>query len=485
MKETLKSENFLPVIFCLCICFIGLLSGCGEKAGNESTDLSKDRYVKEGTEKSEEAKEKDKSSKISYPSTSNAKLMEMYEPIWKEYEYAQHYGTYCEEVWEEMSMDTYAIWRAAALAYGGNRIYYSFMDINGDGVVEMLIGKDLASYMEEDITFLTVYYYDVPGKKVDNGGIVQDRSMLNLYEGGVLEIVYGEGFLTKLTYMTLWEEGWKQVEHIEERREQNIPKDAPRDADIVYLREGSGEEEWEYITEEKYYAIQEEYANTPMQIEWKSFADTEGNQRMKEYFEAEALSSVIQEVTEPYTELLINYDRVLHDPSYNRGDGTGWGIDENMVYDRVLRHVGKEPNEVVYAIVDLAEDGESELLIGEYWNDSIYRPFIIYGNIKGKISPVIIAEEYLINLYEAGIIEVIAGKAMFEDFWYYKMKKNSAETETIVNLWTDRVDIKSDDIYYADGVEISKEEYEDMRKELTNQSSEIDWQRLEGFWQGE
>ena len=427
MKETLKSENFLPVTFCLCICFIGLLSGCGEKAGNESTDLSKDRYVKEGTEKSEEAKEKDKSCKISYPSTLNAKLMEMYEPIWKEYEYAQHYGTYCEEVWEEMSMDTYAIWRAAALAYGGNRIYYSFMDINGDGVVEMLIGKELASYMEEDITLLTVYYYDVPGKKVDNGGIVQDRSMLNLYEGGVLEIDYGEGFLTKLTYMTLWEEGWKQVEHIEERREQNIPKDAPRDADIVYLREGSGEEEREYITEEKYYAIQEEYANTPMQIEWKSFADTEGNQRMKEYFEAEALSSVIQEVTEPYT----------------------------------------------------------ELLIGEYWNDSIYRPFIIYGNIKGKISPVIIAEEYLINLYEGGIIEVIAGKAMFEDFWYYKMKKNSAETETIVNLWTDRVDIKSDDIYYADGVEISKEEFEDMRKELTNQSLEIDWQRLEGFWQGE
>ena len=59
----------------------------------------------------------------------------------------------------------------------------------------------------------------------------------------------------------------------------------------------------------------------------------------------EALSPVIQKVTEPYTKLLINYDRVLHDPAYNRGDGTGWGIDENMVYDRVLRHVGKEPNE--------------------------------------------------------------------------------------------------------------------------------------------
>ena len=67
----------------------------------------------------------------------------------------------------------------------------------------------------------------------------------------------------------------------------------------------------------------------------------------------EALSPVIQKVTEPYTKLLINYDRVLHDPAYNRGDGTGWGIDENMVYDRVLRHVGKEPNEVVYATVDI------------------------------------------------------------------------------------------------------------------------------------
>ena len=200
----------------------------------------------------------------------------------------------------------------------------------------------------------------------------------------------------------------------------------------------------------------------------------------------EALSPVIQKVTEPYTKLLINYDRVLHYPSYNRGDGTGWGIDENMVYDRVLRHVGKESNEVVYAIVDLAGDGEAELLIGEYWNDSIYRPFIIYGNIQGKISPGLIAEEYLINLYKGGIIEVIAGKAMFGDFRYYKMKRNSADLENIVNLWGDRVDITSDEyIYYSDEVEISKEEFEDIRKELTNQPLEINWQPLQGFWQGE
>lgn len=476
------------VIFYLLVCSSCLLLGCGKKEKSLVEDFHKNASIQEETKEMENEEKKTNSGLAQnfHSPTLNAILMKMYEPIWREYEYAQNYGTYREEVWEDMGMDTYAIWRTAARKEG-DRIYFSFVDINGDEVVEMLIGKDLASYMEEDITLLTVYYYDVHGKKVDNGGIVQDRSMLNLYEGGVLEIDYGEGFLTKLTYMTLWEEGWKQVEHIEERRERNIPKDAPRDADIVYLREGSGEEEREYITEEKYYAIQEEYANTPMLIEWKSFADTEGNQRMKEYFEAEALSPVIQKATEPYTELLINYDRVLHDPSYNRGDGTGWGIDENMVYDRVLRHVGKESNEVVYAIVDLAGDGEAELLIGEYWNDDgIYRPFIIYGNIQGKISPGLIAEEYLINLYKGGIIEVIAGKAMFEDFRYYKMKRNSADLENIVNLWGDRVDITSDEyIYYSDEVEISKEEFEDIRKELTNQPLEINWQPLQGFWQGE
>lgn len=193
--------------------------------------------------------------------------------------------------------------------------------------------------------------------------------------------------------------------------------------------------------------------------------------------------SFIKEDVESYMELLVNYDRAIHDSSYRWE--VGKVFDQNKVYYQAIYHVEKDEG-LVYAITDLAEDGEPELLIGNHENDyRICNPFIIYGCIKGEIKE-FVTFEYPMSLYKGGIIEINAGKGMYEDISYLRMQKNSLETETIVNLWADRVDIKSDEyIYYADGVEISKEEFEDMRKELTNQSLEIDWQPLEGFWQGE
>ncbi len=288
MKETLKSKNFLPVIFCLCICFIGLLSGCGEKVGNESADLRKNRYVKGGTEKSEEAKEKDKSGKLSYPSILNDRLMEMYEPIWKEYEYVQYYRAYHEEIWEKIRMDTYPIKLASAIGEK-DILYYSFMDVNGDGVVEMLIGHshdaERISFLKEwgypssdlqGIQLFTVYYYYFPQGYVTYG-YVRDRIQINLYEGGILEYFYSEILYDNYVYYTLRKGEWEKVDELAIRGEHKIPEDAPKNVDPVYMRiqERNGKEENEYITEEEFYAIQQEYTNTPLQIEWKSFADTE------------------------------------------------------------------------------------------------------------------------------------------------------------------------------------------------------------------
>lgn len=96
------------VIFYLLVCSSCLLLGCGKKEKSLVEDFHKNASIQEETKEMENEEKKTDSGltqKFHSP-TLNAILMKMYEPIWREYEYAQNYGTYREEVWAWIHMQS-------------------------------------------------------------------------------------------------------------------------------------------------------------------------------------------------------------------------------------------------------------------------------------------------------------------------------------------------------------------------------------------
>lgn len=291
----LKGDILRIAILCLLLCLLGSLSSC-EKAEENSSKKPNENHAIKDNEKIEEVKKSVGLVKTPSHHTLNVRLREMYEAIWQEYVSVQECGGYHEKIWEEIGIQPYAIW-LASVKDEEDTLYYSFIDINKDGTIEMLIGRDWVSSISlfegmgyptshlEGIHLITVYYYHFPSGKVREGG-VSDRAVYRLYEGGILEYFYSEILYENYMYYILDEEGWKLLDELDIREEYKIPEEAPKNVDPVYIRtqEQNGEEERNYITEEEFYAIQQEYATTPMQIDWKSFADIEENQRMKEYF---------------------------------------------------------------------------------------------------------------------------------------------------------------------------------------------------------
>lgn len=270
----LKRAIFRGGILCLFACLIAVLSGCGETAEGAVKSLKESM----GEKTKQMTQEGIESGKGDYLPISNSRIMELYAPIWKEYEYAQYYQAYHEEVWEEIGINpAEGIWLASRYS-DDSLYYYSFMDINQDGIVELLIGVDYtfhwkdegAKENKENIELHTYYYYYLPDRKVSEG-YVRYRIGINLYEGGILEYVYDSGSTENYAYYALTDGEWKRLDNLRSEWEWSLPEDAPENTERVYRRERIESGEWEYINEEEYYAIRQEYTTIPMKIEWKPF----------------------------------------------------------------------------------------------------------------------------------------------------------------------------------------------------------------------
>ncbi len=90
------------------------------------------------------------------------------------------------------------------------------------------------------------------------------------------------------------------------------------------------------------------------------------------------------------------------------------------------------------------------------------------------------------RIYEGGIIEYITGGVQTH-FFYDKVEKDSVITLRLADIVIDSQD--EDDFHYYKEVEkekyveISEEEFTTIRNQYTKAEMNMDWMRLEGFWE--
>lgn len=185
-----------------------------------------------------------------------------------------------------------------------------------------------------------------------------------------------------------------------------------------------------------------------------------------------------------YTELLMEYERVFEDPTYTEDK---W---EN-IYDHIGRFANSESYGLYYCIKDLSGDGKPELILsGRY--DSEYRPMIIYAYADGEYIWSCISENYDMEIYENGIVEMVSGSAGKEYHTFYQLEKNSGfawfveEVYDIPRNWGGKEGEGM--LYYrsihhgSEDEELTEEEYFNVLNQYEIDPIELEWHVVEGFW---
>lgn len=187
-----------------------------------------------------------------------------------------------------------------------------------------------------------------------------------------------------------------------------------------------------------------------------------------------------------YQKLLAEYERVMEDESYSE---ESWS---NDIYDYVKRYIGK--TQLYYCIKDLAGDGKPELIIGTLCDEEeyeirgvtyggMYIPFIIYTYEENRVYISCIKENYIMEIYENGVIELISGGA-WQHFMYEQIEKNAVckkSLDTIV--W---VMAESGENFYKEEngkyINITEEEFCRVRNQYTAVKEKLEWKPISGFW---
>lgn len=181
---------------------------------------------------------------------------------------------------------------------------------------------------------------------------------------------------------------------------------------------------------------------------------------------------------ETYNQILTEYEHALKDADY---------IEEKWVYvyDYIKRYLDDPTVNFFYSINDLAKDGTPELILSVQ-DKGEYIPFIIYAYDGKKAKWLCIREEYIMKIYEGGIIEYITG-GVRTHFFYDKIEKDSITTLRLADIVMDIQD--ENKFHYYKEVEkekyeeISEEEFIKIKNQYTKDEIDIEWVRLEGFWE--
>ncbi len=196
-----------------------------------------------------------------------------------------------------------------------------------------------------------------------------------------------------------------------------------------------------------------------------------------------------------YQDLLAKYERALEDPSYPEyrvGLETPDGL-----YDWIFRCIGHYP--VCYCIKDLNDDGKEELILGyvgiktplELFGriyDEACQPFVIYTYEDEDIKLDSIAEEYIMILYEGGIVELISG-GVRGHFMYFQVGETERPLDTIVEERDQEEGpryyrcIDADDGRTTEYADITEEEFHAIRNRYATTVEVLDWKPLDGFWE--
>jgi hypothetical protein len=195
-----------------------------------------------------------------------------------------------------------------------------------------------------------------------------------------------------------------------------------------------------------------------------------------------------------YQELLAKYERALKDPTLPRD--TEEPQTPDGLYYWIWRCIGRYP--VCYCIKDLNGDGREELVLGAVWidpplelfgrvYDEIYHPFIIYTYEDADVEWNIIKEEYVMMLYEGGIVELISG-GIRQHFMYYQVGEGGRHLDTIVEEQYREEEpryyrcIDGEDGLTTEYADITEEEFHAIRNRYATNVERLDWKPLEGFW---
>ena len=143
------------------------------------------------------------------------------------------------------------------------------------------------------------------------------------------------------------------------------------------------------------------------------------------------------EMPDAYVNILSEYERVMNDKTYSRDQ---W----KNIYDYVLRFIGK--TDLYYCIKDLSGDGKTELILGTK-QEIKFEPFIIYSFEESAVYCAGIRENYIMTIYEGGIIEYISG-GVWQHFMYERLDGDSAVTDLLAVLVKEEGDGKSPVRYY-------------------------------------
>lgn len=194
--------------------------------------------------------------------------------------------------------------------------------------------------------------------------------------------------------------------------------------------------------------------------------------------DAKRTENISDDRLEAYNQILAEYEQVLEDADYTEEKWV-------YVYDYIRRYLNKPTANFFYSIKDLAGDGTPELILSVQDNEK-YIPFIIYAYDGKTVKWLCICEEYIMRIYEGGIIEYITGGVQTH-FFYDKVEKDSVITLRLADIVIDSQD--EDDFHYYEEVEkekyveISEEEFTTIRNQYTKAEMNMDWMRLEGFWE--
>lgn len=195
-----------------------------------------------------------------------------------------------------------------------------------------------------------------------------------------------------------------------------------------------------------------------------------------------------------YQDLLSKYERTLKDPTLPRD--TGEPRTPDGLYYWIWRCIGNYP--VCYCIKDLNGDGREELVLGAVWIDSplelfgrvydeICHPFVIYTYDGEDVKCSCIKEEYIMILYEGGIVEFISG-GVSQHFMYYQAGEEGRYLDVIVEeQYRDEEPcyyrcIDGEDGRTTEYADITEEEFHAIRNRYATTVERLDWKPLEGFW---
>ena len=178
-----------------------------------------------------------------------------------------------------------------------------------------------------------------------------------------------------------------------------------------------------------------------------------------------------------YYPLLAEYERAWKDKDYQ--DEYGFIMSDS----RFRNCSSREHKSLCFALADLADDGSVELVIGVK-SDGKYIICTIYSYDGDSIYCADMGADGDRTLYETGIYEVFRGMRGVALFDYYQFKEDLQQAEFVIGLTQSYVDEK----YYkymepenSDNIEITEEEFWEIREQYEKSLIELDWQELKGY----